>query len=162
MRKKLKKRIIGDPRQPDFSHEQMEKMIGENMSMKINQNSSAVPSSAEFTVDHPISSVEEANVSTLPSTQEAQMQQKSQAAEETRASKLSEGNLQATARAADLNSQLNANSTDQPKGESSTGFYDLLVSQFKDPVAPKGESSNGFYDLLISSVKDPATPKIDK
>ena len=137
------------------------------MSMKINQNSSAVPSSAEFTVDHPISSMEEANVSTVPPTQEAQMQHKSQAAEETRASKLSEGNLQATARAADLNSQLNANSTDQPKRESTFGFRDMMVSSFKDPVTPKissdqlkGDSSTGFYDLLISSVKDPAKPKI--
>lgn len=58
---------------------------------------------------------------------------------EARASKLSEGDLQATARATQLNSLLNTQTTDQPQPPSVEGFYDLTVSHFKDSNQRTGE-----------------------
>ena len=60
------------------------------------------------------------------------------------AAKLTEGDLQAKARAAELNSQLNTQPTDQPKTGNVSGFYDLLVSSFKDPVQPKTEEEPAY------------------
>jgi hypothetical protein len=56
--------------------------------------------------------------------------------------KLNEADLQAKARAAELNSQLNTRPANPPHA---SAFYDLLISSFKDSVQPKTQQELTSY-----------------
>jgi hypothetical protein len=71
---------------------------------------------------------------------------KTHASPESRASKVSEGKLQASARAADLLSQLNAQGPQDPKPKDTASFYDLMISSVKDEKNP-AEGSPIFKDF---------------
>ena len=70
------------------------------------------------------------------------------------ASKLSEGDLQAKARAAELNSLLNTQKADQPKSKNSTGLYDLIISSFKDPEPRMAEDQANSGKLQPNVIAD--------
>ncbi|HSE43374.1 MAG TPA: hypothetical protein VLH08_21625 [Acidobacteriota bacterium] len=69
------------------------------------------------------------------------------------ASKLSEGDLQAKARAAELNSMLNTPDTDQPKPPGGEAFYDLLISSVKDPNLKTGEAKAERLQPKVNSLE---------
>jgi hypothetical protein len=66
---------------------------------------------------------------------------KTPASPESRTAKLFEGNLQASARAADLNSQLNAQGPQEPNAKGTASFYDLLISSVKEEKKPEDANS---------------------